>query len=268
MPSLRWRQLRRRRLPRAPSCKLLPNCPSNAIYMLRRRTIAREEAYGSPHGPAGTPRSRRLALPPVLAACGVLASVAILISLRAASDRAPVRQRQPLPPPPPLPRPPRAVWWFAPFLSGGGMGQEALQLVLGLYRHTEYKTRIWCGGWAWGAMDRARTLGLRGAAAAHTPPLCAPRANLQGFLAWRPGQPARVGGAAAVCAARADRWVGGRAGGRAGSPAAAGQSAGPAAGGGLSTALCWGARRPLPRPLQTWCRGRPPPPSRRRVRPS
>lgn len=52
-------------------------------------------------------------------------------------------QASPLPPPePPLPaHPHRTVWWHAPFLSGGGMGAEALQLVLGLERHTEFAGR-------------------------------------------------------------------------------------------------------------------------------
>lgn len=53
--------------------------------------------------------------------------------------------RHALPPPAPfrqLVGPSRPVWWHAPFFSGGGMGQEALQLVLGLQRFTaEYRDR-------------------------------------------------------------------------------------------------------------------------------
>lgn len=64
----------------------------------------------------------------------------LLISLRTAKQASPP---PPPAPPPQSPLPPRPVWWFAPFLSGGGMGQEALQLVLGLYRHTEYGHRTW-----------------------------------------------------------------------------------------------------------------------------
>ncbi len=43
------------------------------------------------------------------------------------------------PPPPRVPG--RAVWWHAPFFSGSGMGTEALQLVLGLDKYTEYTGR-------------------------------------------------------------------------------------------------------------------------------
>ncbi|KAI7837514.1 hypothetical protein COHA_008650 [Chlorella ohadii] len=45
------------------------------------------------------------------------------------------------PPPPRVPG--RAVWWHAPFFSGSGMGTEALQLVLGLDKYTEYTGRVW-----------------------------------------------------------------------------------------------------------------------------
>lgn len=49
-----------------------------------------------------------------------------------------------LAPPPPRRTDGRAVWWHAPFFSGSGMGTEALQLVLGLQRYTEYgKGRLW-----------------------------------------------------------------------------------------------------------------------------
>jgi hypothetical protein len=53
-------------------------------------------------------------------------------------------QRGGVPSVPPLSRggSKRIVWWFAPFLSGSGMGMEALQLVLGLQRHTEFRGRL------------------------------------------------------------------------------------------------------------------------------
>lgn len=46
-------------------------------------------------------------------------------------------------PPPPPPTPGRPVWWHAPFVSGGGMGREALVVALGLDRFTEYHGRVW-----------------------------------------------------------------------------------------------------------------------------
>lgn len=60
-----------------------------------------------------------------------------------------------LPPPPPR-VPGRAVWWHAPFFSGSGMGTEALQLVLGLDKFTEYAGRWAPGtdGWVEGCLSR------------------------------------------------------------------------------------------------------------------
>lgn len=102
----------------------------------------------SPHRAAPAPQAAPARLPPVLKAPSVL--LKIILTLITLGDRLQSVAAHTLAPPPlqppavPLPAHlRRTVWWHAPFLSGSGMGLEALQLVLGLERHTEFAGR--CG---------------------------------------------------------------------------------------------------------------------------
>lgn len=123
---------------------------------------------------------RQSGLPFGLVAAVLVICVAVVVSafMNARSGNLPTSplSQQPLPPPPLPPLPPpldaqqdeqasstrpvlppplpplqpvqhqrktqqRVVWWHAPFFSGGGMGVEAQQLVLGLQRHTGFRNR-------------------------------------------------------------------------------------------------------------------------------
>lgn len=144
-------------IPRQPTFAPLPS----AQVMVRAARITRnvkDEAEASPS-------VRRLSLHVLFlvgVVCFVLSSITLIYSLAGKQPRfsragrgVPQHKTPALGPPPPLPPPRislRTVWWHAPFFSSSGMGWEAIQLVLGLQRHTEYGGRVWAS--SHGDLDR------------------------------------------------------------------------------------------------------------------